>query len=46
MRYERPELTLLGDAAAIVLGGPQMAPAETVDSYDDQGLFGYDESHS
>jgi hypothetical protein len=43
MRYERPELVLLGTADAIVLGGEQIPAGESLDTKDDASLFGYDE---
>jgi hypothetical protein len=43
MRYETPELALLGTADAVVLGGPPMPPFETLASLIDSSLLGYDE---
>jgi hypothetical protein len=43
MRYEKPELALLGEADAIVLGGEPASPVETVDSKIPSDLVGYDE---
>jgi hypothetical protein len=43
MRYERPELLLLGSASAVVLGDVPLPTAESVDSREDLSQFGYDE---
>lgn len=42
MRYEKPELVLLGEAASVVLGGPISLDPETVESSRNPGLIGYD----
>jgi hypothetical protein len=43
MRYEKPELALLGTAAEVVLGPESLPPFENVDSRDDTSLIGYEE---
>jgi len=43
MRYEKPEVVLLGEAAAVVLGGVPHPIFETVDSKLEADLIGYDE---
>jgi len=43
MRYEKPELVLLGEAASVVLGGMPNPVYETDNSSLQAGLLGYEE---
>jgi hypothetical protein len=43
MRYETPELVLLGSANAVVLGGDPIPSGESADTKEEPSLFGYDE---
>jgi hypothetical protein len=43
MRYEKPECVLLGEAKAVVLGGPFSLDPENLMSSKHGDLLGYDE---